>query len=175
MSSHQDIRVMISAEQIAQRVQELGDLITTDYQGTELTVVCILKGSFVFCADLVRAIALPVRVDFLGLSSYEGNSESTGVVRITSDLAKPIEGRQVLVVEDIVDTGLTVDFLVENLKTRKPAGLSVCTLLEKPSQTIRKVAITYRGFEIPDAYVVGYGLDYNEKYRNLPFIGALAL
>ena len=173
MAFYDDLKVMYSAEQIQQRIGELGAQITRDFQGRELTEISILKGSYIFCADLVRAIDLPLAVDFLGLSSYGGKTETTGVVRITSDLSKPIEGKHVLVVEDIVDTGLTMAFLLENLKTRRPAGLKVCALLEKPSRAARKIDIDYKGFVIPDAFVVGYGLDFDERYRNVPFIGVM--
>jgi hypoxanthine phosphoribosyltransferase len=173
MAFYDDLKVMYSAEQIQQRIGELGAQITRDFQGRELTVISILKGSYIFCADLVRAIDLPLAVDFLGLSSYGGKTETTGVVRITSDLSKPIEGKHVLVVEDIVDTGLTMAFLLENLKTRGPAALKVCALLEKPARAVKKIDIDYKGFTIPDAFVVGFGLDYDERYRNVPFIGVL--
>ncbi|MBI5542614.1 MAG: hypoxanthine phosphoribosyltransferase [Deltaproteobacteria bacterium] len=173
MPFYDDLQVMFSAEQIQQRIRELGAQITQDLRGQEVTVISILKGSYIFCADLVRAIDLPLSVDFLGLSSYGGKTETSGVVRITSDLSMPIEGRQVLVVEDIVDTGLTMAFLEENLLTRHPAGIKVCALLEKPSRAARKIDIHYKGFVIPDAFVVGYGLDYDERYRNVPFIGVL--
>jgi hypoxanthine phosphoribosyltransferase len=173
MSFYDDLAVMYSAEQIQRRIGELGTQIAADHADKDVTVVCILKGSYIFCADLVRAIDLPLAVDFLGLSSYDGKTESSGVVRITSDLSKPIEGKHVLVVEDIVDTGLTMAFLLENLKTRRPAGLKVCALLEKPSRAARKIDIDYKGFVIPDAFVVGYGLDYDERYRNVPFIGVM--
>ncbi len=173
MPFYDDLTVMFTAEALQARIRELGAQITKDLKGQDLAVVCILKGSFVFCADLVRAIDLPLSVDFLGVSSYGGNTETTGVVRITSDLSKPIAGKQVLVVEDIVDTGLTMAFLLENLATRHPAGLKVCALLEKPARAVRQIAIDYKGFVIPDAFVVGYGLDYDERYRNVPFIGVL--
>ncbi|MGC4122698.1 MAG: hypoxanthine phosphoribosyltransferase [Myxococcales bacterium] len=173
MPYHDDLTVMFTAEALQARIRELGAQITKDLAGQDLAVVCVLKGSFIFCADLVRAIDLPLSVDFLGLSSYDGNTETTGVVRITSDLSRPIAGKQVLVVEDIVDTGLTMSFLLENLATRHPAGLKVCALLEKPSRAVKQVSVDYKGFVIPDAFVVGYGLDYDERYRNVPFIGVL--
>ena len=163
MAFHDNLDVMFSAEQIRARVAELGAAISRDHQGGDLVVVSILKGSYIFCADLVRAIDLPLSVDFLGLSSYGGKTETSGVVRITSDLSRPIDGKHVLVVEDIVDTGLTVHFLLENLWTRQPAGIKVCALLEKPSRAEKKIAIDYKGFEIPDAFVVGYGLDFDER------------
>jgi hypoxanthine phosphoribosyltransferase len=174
MSFYDELKVMYSADQIRQRIGELGAEITRDYQGKDCAVVSILKGSYIFCSDLVRAIDLPITIDFLGLSSYGGKTETTGVVRITSDLSKPIEAKHVLVVEDIVDTGLTMAFLLENLKTRQPASVKVCALLEKPQRAIRKINIDYKGFVIPDAFVVGYGLDFDERYRNVPFIGVLA-
>ena len=166
---------MISEEQLQQRVAELGAQITADYRDKDLVVVGVLKGSFPFVADLVRRIDLPIRVDFLGLSSYGSGTETTGVVKITSDLSKPVAGRHVLVVEDIVDTGLTMQYLLENLATRHPASVKVCSLLEKPSRLRAQVDIAYKGFTIPDAFVVGYGLDYDERYRNLPFLGILRL
>jgi hypoxanthine phosphoribosyltransferase len=173
MPFYDDLRVMYSAEQIQQRIHEMGAQIASDLRGRDVTVISILKGSYIFCADLVRAIDLPLSVDFLGLSSYGGKTETTGVVRITSDLSKPIEGKHVLVVEDIVDTGLTMAFLLENLKTRGPAGLKVCALLEKPARAVKQIKIDYKGFVIPDAFVVGYGLDFDERYRNVPFIGVM--
>ena len=162
--------VLISADRIQARVAELGAAIARDYQGKPLVLVGVLKGSFVFLADLVRAIDLPVKVDFMGISSYEG-TKSTGVVRVTSDLSRPVEGKDLLLVEDIVDTGLTVSYLLENLATRHPASVKVCALLEKPARAKVKVPIAYRGFEIPDAFVVGYGLDHDGVARNLPFVG----
>lgn len=166
-----DVEVMFSREQIAARVRELGVRITEDYRGKELTAIGVLKGSFLFFADLVREIDLPLKCDFLGLSSYGSNTDSSGVVQITSDLKNPIEGRHVLVIEDIVDTGLTMKYLLENLQTRRPLSVKVCSLLEKPARAKTKIDISYLGFTIPDAFVVGYGLDVDEKYRNLPFVG----
>ena len=162
--------VHISEAELQQRVKELGAAITADYLGKQLVVVGVLKGSFVFLADLVRAIDLPVKVDFMGITSYEG-TKSTGVVRVTSDLSRPVEGQHLLLVEDIVDTGLTVSYLLENLGTRHPASVKVCALLEKPARAKVKVPIAYRGFEIPDVFVVGYGLDHDGVGRNLPFVG----
>lgn len=173
MPFYDHLEVLYSAEQIRQRVAELGAQISGDYQGKDLALVCVLKGSFLFCADLARAIDLPCSVDFLGVSSYGGKTESSGVVRITSDLSKPVEGKHVLLVEDIVDTGLTMSFLLENLKTRRPASVKIASLLEKPSRAQQPVEIAYKGFVIPDAFVVGYGLDYDERYRNVPFIGVM--
>jgi len=165
--------VLYSSAQLQARIAELGAAITADYAGQELVAVGVLKGSVVFFSDLIRQIDLPLATDFLGLSSYGSGTETSGVVRITSDLSRPIEGKHVLVVEDIVDTGLTMQFLIENLSTRKPASVKVCTLLEKPSRARVQVPIHYKGFVIPDAFVVGYGLDFDEKLRNVPFVGVM--
>jgi len=170
MALPSNIDVLISAEQIQARVKALGQQLTRDYADQPLTLVGVLKGSFVFMADLMRCIALPLVVDFIAISSYEGKT-STGVVQITSDLSRPIEGQHVVVVEDIVDTGLTMRYLLENLATRKPASLKVCSLLEKPTRARVKTPIDYLGFTIGDDFVVGYGLDHDGHWRNLPFIG----
>lgn len=161
--------VMIPQEKIAQRVREMGAKVTKEYAGKPIVVIGVLKGSFLFLADLVRSIENPLTVDFLGVSSYAG-TESSGVVKITHDLTKPIAGKHVLVVEDIVDTGLTLQYLVENLKTRNPASLKVACLLDKPSRAKVRVPLEYVGFTIDDEFVVGYGLDYDGLYRNLPHI-----
>jgi hypoxanthine phosphoribosyltransferase len=165
---------LISAENVAKRVAELGAQITADYQaheGAEVVVIGVLKGSVIFMADLVRHIGLPVYLDFIGISSYGDATVSSGVVRITQDLSRPIEGKHVIVVEDIVDTGHTVHYLIENLKTRAPASLKLCSLLHKPERAERHVEIDYLGFTIPNKFVVGYGLDIAQQYRNLAFIG----
>jgi hypoxanthine phosphoribosyltransferase len=164
------VEVLIPEADIRARVKALGAEITRDHQNRPLVVVGVLKGSFIFLADLVRAIDLPISVDFIGISSYQGTS-STGVVQITSDLTRPIDGKDVLLVEDIVDTGLSMRYLLDNLATRKPASVKVCALLEKPARAVVKVPIDYRGFEIGDEFVVGYGLDWDGKLRNLPFVG----
>lgn len=169
----QYVEVMLSAEQIQEKVAALGKQITQDYQGKELTLVGIMKGSIFFFTDLARHIDLPITLELMGVSSYQGGTETTGEVRITTDLTKPMHGRHVIVVEDIVDTGLTMQFLLENLRARHPASLKVATLLEKPSRAKVKVPIDYKGFVIEDRFVVGYGLDYGEKYRNLPFVGVM--
>ncbi len=161
---------MFSAEQIAARVRELGAQIAREYAGRNLVLVCVLKGSFVFASDLARNIDIPLRIDFLGVRSYGEGTESSGVVQITQDLSRPIEHEDVLLVEDIVDTGLTVAHLVDLLRTRSPASIKVCSLLHKPARARVAVAIDYLGFTIEDRFVVGYGLDYGERYRNLPFI-----
>jgi len=171
--ARQRVREMISAPAIRARVSEMGMQIARDFANGDLVLVGVLKGSFVFLADLCRAIELPMSVEFLGLQSYGNLTESSGVVQITSDLTQPIEGKDVLVVEDIVDTGLTMDYLLDNLKLRMPRSVKVAALLHKPERMIRAVAIDYLGFTIPDAFVVGYGLDFSQRYRNLPYIGVL--
>jgi len=164
---------MLSKEEIATRVHELGAQITRDYEGHNLVLVCVLKGSFVFAADLARSIDLPLRVDFLGVRSYGEGTESSGVVQITQDLSRPIEHEDVLLVEDIVDTGLTIAHLMDLLRTRAPASVKVCSLLHKPARAKVAVHIDYLGFTIEDRFVVGYGLDVGERYRNLPYIGVV--
>jgi hypoxanthine phosphoribosyltransferase len=166
-------RVLLSAEQIAARTRELGAQISQDYAARSLVLVPVLKGSFVFAADLARAIEGPLRIDFLGVRSYGAGTESSGVVQITHDLARPIEGEDVLLVEDIVDTGLTVAHLMSLLQTRGPRSVRVCALLHKPSRARVAAAVDYLGFTIEDRFVVGYGLDYDERYRNLPYIGVI--
>lgn len=167
------IRTLIDEATIAAKVRELGARITEAHRGHELVLVPVLKGSFLFAADLARAIDLPLSVDFFGCRSYGDGTESSGVVQITYDLTKPIEGKHVIVVEDIVDTGLTMTYLMENLGTRKPASLELCSLLHKPARTKVPVKIDHLGFTIDDVFVIGYGLDYGELYRNLPYIGVL--
>ena len=166
------VSVLLSAETIAERVHALGRQIGEDHAGRELVLVVVLKGSYVFAADLCRAIALPLRVEFLGLRSYAG-TESSGVVEITHDLKRPIAGADVLVVEDIVDTGLTMRYLLESLKVRRPHSVQICALLHKPSRARVQVPIDYLGFTIEDRFVVGYGLDFEERHRNLPYVGVL--
>jgi hypoxanthine phosphoribosyltransferase len=167
---------LISAEAIARRVAELGAKITEDFRphAEDIVVLGVLKGSILFMADLVRAIELPVLMDFIGVASYGDATASSGVVQITQDLTKPVEGKHVLVVEDIVDTGHTVSYLLENLATRRPASIKLCSLLHKPERAEREVHIDYLGFTIPNKFVVGYGLDVAQRWRNLPFIGYVA-
>ncbi|KRT64589.1 MAG: hypoxanthine phosphoribosyltransferase [Chloroflexi bacterium CSP1-4] len=166
--------VLIGEEQIRQKVIELGARLSADYLGRELTLVSVLKGSLPFMADLMRAISIPVTIDLMEVSSYGGTAtETSGLVRILKDLSASIEGRDVLVVEDIIDTGLTLNYLVRYLKGKNPRSLRICTLLDKPARRLVEIPIDYRGFEIPDQFVVGYGLDYGERYRNLPYIGVL--
>ena len=168
-----DMDILISQAQIAARVAALGAQIAQEYAGKELVLVGVLKGAFVFVSDLARAIDLPLTIDFVALSSYGEATESSGVVKITSDLSRPIEGKHVLVVEDIIDTGLTMRYLLDNLATRHPASIRICGLLHKPARSRTKIPIDYLGFPIEDKFVVGYGLDAAEKYRNLPFIGVM--
>ncbi|MEO8845028.1 MAG: hypoxanthine phosphoribosyltransferase [Kofleriaceae bacterium] len=163
---------LISAEAIAARVAELGAKITADYQDKDdIVVIGVLKGSVIFLADLARHIGLPIRMEFIGISSYGDATVSSGVVQITQDVSRPLEGKHVIVVEDIVDTGHTVAYLLENLATRRPASIALASLLHKPERQERPVKIDYLGFTIPNKFVVGYGLDIAQQYRNLPFIG----
>lgn len=167
-------KILITREQLQTRVAELGAAISRDYAGKDLLLVCILKGGVLFLSDLVRAIHIPHAVDFMAISSYGGTrTESSGVVRILMDLNTSIENRNVLIVEDIIDTGRTLTYITQNLRTRRPKSLKICTLLNKPSRREVDVPLDYIGFDIPNEFVVGYGLDYNEIYRNLPFIGVL--
>jgi hypoxanthine phosphoribosyltransferase len=166
--------VLITEEQIRSKVAELGARLNADYLGHELTLVSVLKGSLPFMADLMRAVTIPVTIDLMEVSSYGGlATETSGLVRILKDLSSSIEGRDVLIVEDIIDTGLTLNYLVRYLRGKGPRSLRICTLLDKPARRLVEIPIDYRGFEIPDRFVVGYGLDYDERYRNLPYIGVL--
>ncbi len=168
------IKPLIDASAIAARVAELGRQITHDYLGKEVVVVPVLKGSFVFAADLARAMDLDTSIDFLGVRSYGDEQESSGVVQITNDLSHSIAGKHVILVEDIVDTGLTVSYLRENLTTRQPASLKIAALLHKPSRTRVHVDIDYLGFSVEDVFIVGYGLDHAQKFRNLPYLARLS-
>src|ERR671912_2876244 len=166
--------ILVTEADIQDKVAELGARISADYAGRELTLVSVLKGSLPFMADLMRAIDIPVRIDLMEVSSYGGSAtESSGLVRILKDLSASIEGEDVLIVEDIIDTGLTLNYLVRYLRGKNPASLRICTLLDKPARRLVEIDIDYRGFTIPDRFVVGYGLDYGEFYRNLPFVGVL--
>ncbi len=167
------IVTMLGAETIAARVKELGAAITNDYRDRSVVLVCVLKGSFIFAADLARTIDLPLRVDFLGVRSYGEGTESSGVVQITQDLSRPIAHEDVILVEDIVDTGLTIAHLMDLFRTRQPRSVRVCSLLHKPARAKVEVKVDYLGFTIEDRFVVGYGLDFAEKYRNLPYIGVV--
>lgn len=165
--------IVLTPEQIAARIKEIGMKISSDYQSNPPLLVGILKGALPFLADLMRAVTIPVIYDLMAVSSYGASTKTTGTVRIIKDLDIEVENRNVIIVEDIVDTGLTLQYLVENLRSRKPKTLKVCTLLDKPSRRLAPIQPDYNGFEIPDVFVVGFGLDYAEKYRNLPYIGVL--
>lgn len=167
------LEVLLSAEEIGKRVQELGAQISEDYRGQELLVVGILKGAVVFLSDLIRQISIPLDLDFMATSSYGEATETSGVVQLLKDLDRPIEGRHVLVVEDIIDTGLTLSYLRQLLLSRKPASLKTAVLLDKPSRRQTEFSCDYVGFTIPDHFVIGYGLDHNHKYRSLPYIGVV--
>jgi len=167
-------KILITPEQLQKRITELGEAISRDYAGKDLLLVCVLKGGVLFLSDLIRAIYIPHAIDFMAISSYGGTrTESSGVVRIVMDLNTNIANRSVLIVEDIIDTGRTLTYITELLKTRNPTSIKICTLLNKPSRREVDVPLDYIGFDIPNEFVVGYGLDYNEIYRNLPFIGVL--
>lgn len=165
--------ILVTEEQIRKRVSEIAAQITEDYRDKDPVLVCVLKGAVFFMADLVREIDVPCEMDFMAVSSYGSASDSSGVVRILKDLDAQVEGRHVIIVEDIIDTGLTLSYLMKNLKARNPADVQVCTLLTKPARRKVDNPCRYVGFEVPNKFVVGYGLDYNERYRNLRFIAAL--
>ncbi len=169
----EDIKVLISAEEIDKRIREMAADISRDYANQNLLMIGVLKGSFVFMADLVRHLDCDVEVDFMGTVSYGASTKSSGEVRITKDLEQSVANRHVLLVEDIVDTGLTLRYLLDTLKNRQPASLKVCTLLDKPARRRVRANLDYYGFIIPNAFVIGYGLDYDQKYRGLPYVGVL--
>ena len=170
----QDIeRVLFSEEELDRRVSEIAAEINRDYAGKEPMLISVLRGSFVFMADLIRKIEVPCTVDFMSVSSYGRGTTSSGQVQITKDLSDDIEGKDIIVVEDILDSGNTLSYLLQLLQARKPASMKLCTLLDKPDRRVKEVHVDYTGFTIPDEFVVGYGLDYPEKYRNLPYIGIL--
>lgn len=166
-------KVLISEKEIQKRVQELGEQIDRDYAGQNLMMISVLKGSVVFMSDLMRAIKSRCRIDFMALSSYGSGTKTSGVVRFDKDLSIPIEGFDLLIVEDILDSGLTLQYVLKTLKPRNPRSIKICTLLDKPSRRQVDITADYVGFEIPDEFVLGYGLDYIEEYRNLPFVGVL--
>jgi hypoxanthine phosphoribosyltransferase len=171
---HEDIdEIMISEEQVRAKVQELGEQITRDYQGKNLLLLGTLKGAVPFIADLARAIELPLEVDYMAVASYGNTTQSSGVVRIIKDLEGPIDQKHVLIIEDIIDSGLTLHYLVDLLRQRNPLSLRICTLLNKERTRLKQAEVSYVGFSIPDKFVVGYGLDYAQRYRNLPYIGIL--
>jgi hypoxanthine phosphoribosyltransferase len=165
--------VLVSEVELQAKVRELGARISSDYTGKDLLLITVLRGGFIFLADLCRAITLPVTIDVMAVSSYGPGAKPLGVVKILKDLDENITGREVLVVEDVIDTGLTLSYLLRNLQPRDPASLKVCVLLDKPARRIADLPIAYRGFEIPDKFVVGYGLDFAQRYRNLPFVATL--
>nr|WP_244406525.1 hypoxanthine phosphoribosyltransferase [Patulibacter medicamentivorans] len=165
--------ILIQSDDLQRRVADIGAEISRDYEGREILLVCVLKGAVLFVADLMRELTIPCQVDFMAVSSYGSATRSSGVVRILKDLDKPIEGQHVLIVEDIIDSGLTLQYLLRNLRSRNPASLEVCSLLTKPSRREVDLPIRYTGFELPDRYAVGYGLDLAQRYRNLPYVAAL--
>ncbi len=165
--------ILFTEDQIQRRVSELGKEISQDYVDRELILVSVLRGGVFFLADLSRSIVNPLTLDFIAIASYGSISETSGVVRVIKDLEEPIEGKDVLIVEDVVDTGLTLQYLIRTLRTRHPRSLEICTLLDKSARRIVDLPLRYRGFEVPDVYVVGYGLDYEQRFRNLPYIAVL--
>ena len=165
--------VLFSQQQLEERVDQIAQEITRDYAGKEIVLISVLRGSFVFMADLCRRIDLPCTIDFMSVSSYGSGTSSTGQVQITKDLSGDISGKHILVVEDILDSGNTLSYLLKLLEQRKPASIRLCTLLDKPERRVKPVEVHYSGFTIPDAFVVGYGLDYCQQYRNVPYIGVL--
>ena len=167
------VNVLLSKEEVEKRIKEMGEQISKTYEGKELHLVCVLKGGAFFMCVLAKHITVPCSLDFMSVSSYGSDTKSSGVVRIVKDLDEPINGKHVLVVEDIIDSGRSLSYLVDMLSDRGPASLKLCTLLDKPSRRVVEVDVEYTGFEIPDEFVVGYGLDYDQKYRNLPYIGVV--
>ncbi len=171
---HEDIeKILISEEQLRSRITELGAKITHDYQGKNLLLLGTLKGAVPFIADLARAINLPLELDYMAVASYGDSAQSSGIVRIVKDLEGPISQKHVLIVEDIIDSGLTLHYLVDLLRRRNPLSLRICSLLDKERERVREISVDYLGFSIPDKFVVGYGLDYAQRYRNLPYVGIL--
>lgn len=171
MTEH--VRVLLSEREVDERIQAIGDQISTDYAGKQVHLVCVLKGGSFFMCELAKRITVPVSLDFMSVSSYGKDTKSSGVVKIVKDLDESIRDKDVLVVEDIVDSGRTLSYLLEMLGDRGPASLRLCTLLDKPERRVVNVKVDYTGFEIPDEFVVGYGLDYDQRYRNLPYIGVV--
>lgn len=171
----ENISVMISEEEIDQKIRQMGQQISKDYEGKELHMICVLRGGVFFMCELAKRISIPVSLDFMSVSSYGSDTKSSGVVKIVKDLDDSIKGKHVLVVEDIIDSGRTLSYLMELLREREPASLKLCTMLDKPDRRVVDVNVDYTGYRIPDAFVVGYGLDYAQKYRNLPYIGVVEL
>ena len=170
----ENISVLIEEEKVDKRIEELGKQISEEYAGQEVHLICILKGSIFFTCELAKRITVPVTIDFMSCSSYGADTKSSGVVKLVKDLDEPLEGKNVIVIEDIIDSGRTLSYLLEILSARKPASLKLCTLLDKPDRRVKQVNVDYTGFEIPDEFVVGYGLYYDQIYRNLPYIGVLS-
>ena len=169
------IRVLLSEEEVDARIQEVADMINKDYDGKDVHMICVLKGGVFFMCELAKRITRPVTLDFMSVSSYGDDTKSSGVVKIVKDLDDSIKGKNVIVVEDVVDSGRTLSYLLDMLKDRGPKSLRLCTLLDKPERRVVQVHVDYTGFEIPDEFVVGYGLDYAQKYRNLPYIGVVEM
>lgn len=165
--------ILITTESLQTRIKELGQEITEDYKGQDLMIVCVLKGAVMFMSDLAQNIDLPATMDFMAVSSYGSSTVSSGVVKILKDLDSSIEGKNILIVEDIIDTGLTLSYIIDNLKSRGPKSVKICTLLDKPERRKADIEVDYTGFTVPDEFIVGYGIDYAEKYRNLPYIGCI--
>ena len=172
-SKDYNISVHLTEEQLNKRIAEIGADITEKFKGESVYLICILKGSIFFTTELAKRIKLPMTIDFMSVSSYGGGTESSGVVKIVKDLDEPLVGKDVIIVEDIIDSGRTLSYLLKNLKARNPKSLRLCTLLDKPDRRVVDVSVDYVGFEIPDEFVVGFGLDYAQRYRNLPYIGVL--
>lgn len=171
---HNDIQeVLFTEQQIQQKVQELGEILSRDFEGRNPLVICVLKGAFIFMADLVKQMTIPIELDFMAVSSYGQSTQSSGVVKIMKDLDVPVMGRHMIIVEDIIDSGLTLSYLIDVLERRNPLSVSVVTLFDKPARRTVDLEADYTGFIVPDFFIVGYGLDYAEKYRNLPYIGVL--
>ena len=169
------IDVLISEEEVEKRISEMGKIISEEYERKEIHMICVLKGGVFFMCQLAKHITVPVTMDFMSISSYGDDTSSSGVVKIIKDLDEPLEGKDVLVVEDIIDSGRTLSYLMEILEKRKPNSMRLCTLLDKPDRRVREVHVDHVGFEIPDEFVVGYGLDYKQRYRNLPYIGVVKM
>ena len=167
------IKVLVSEEEVEKRIRDLGEKISKDYEGKQVHLICVLKGGVFFMCELAKRITVPVSMDFMSVSSYGDGTTSSGVVKIAKDLDESLEGKDVLVVEDIIDSGRTLSYLLEILKKRNPNSMKLCTLLDKPERRVMDVNVDYVGFNIPDEFVVGYGLDYDQKYRNLPYIGVV--
>lgn len=170
-----NIRVLLSEEEVNKKIEEIGKIISDDYAGKSIHLICILKGGIFFTCELAKRITVPVTMDFMSVSSYGAGTKSSGVVKIIKDLDDPLDGKDVLIVEDIIDSGRTLSYLIEILYKRNPNSIKLCTLLDKPERRISDVKVDYVGFNIPDEFVVGYGLDYDQKYRNLPYIGVVEI